>query len=263
MTNISILGCGWLGLPLAEALLKKSFHINGSTTSETKIALLRAKGIRPFQIAVSEAAVIGDIAAFLENSEILIIDIPPKSSTDFVRKIATLIPFIAQSKISAVIFISSTSVFADEDQLVSDFTLPKPITENGRQLVNAEALLKNNSKFRTTVIRFGGLIGEDRHPIKYLAGKTEVENPEAPINLIHQEDCIGIISTIIEKEMFGETFNAVAPYHPTRKTYYAQKAIERRLDPPQFNESKPSVGKTILSERIETVLGYRFVVPKL
>jgi nucleoside-diphosphate-sugar epimerase len=59
--------------------------------------------------------------------------------------------------------------------------------------------LQGNSRFKTTILRFGGLIGEDRNPIRFLAGRENLENPDAPINLIHQTDCIGIILRIIEK----------------------------------------------------------------
>lgn len=274
MKKISILGCGWLGLPLAKSLLKNGFLVKGSTTSTEKIAMLEAAGIEPFLLEVSETEIIGDITSFLENSEILIIDIPPKlrgnSAENFVAKIQNLIPFIANSSVEKVIFISSTSVYADAISTalnVTELTKPQPETESGKQLLEAEQLLQNNKNFQTTVVRFGGLIGGDRHPIKFLAGRKNIENPEAPINLIHQTDCIGIIETIIkkglqqaqsDKELKTETFNAVAPFHPTRKDYYTQKAIVLNLALPEFEQSKPSVGKIISSEKVESVLEYKF-----
>ncbi|WP_258929290.1 hypothetical protein [Flavobacterium davisii] len=41
--KISLLGCGWLGLPLAESLIKKGYEIKGSTTNLDKIPLLKQK----------------------------------------------------------------------------------------------------------------------------------------------------------------------------------------------------------------------------
>jgi len=119
--------------------------------------------------------------------------------------------------------------------------------------------LQHNFHFQTTILRFGGLIGEDRNPIHFLAGRTNIENPNAPINLIHQEDCIGIILKIIESNCWEETFNAVAPFHPNREDYYSQKAKEYKLELPIFATSKPSVGKTILSDKLENVLKYQFI----
>jgi len=207
MTQISILGCGWLGLPLAKALIENGFSVNGSTTSEEKLSVLEKLGIQPFLIVLTPTLSKGEgeetIKTFLERSKTLIIDIPPKLSGDntdnFVCKIKTLIPFIEKSSIENVLFISSTSVYGDDNSSVTEETKTCPETESGKQLVLAEQLLQSNSNFKTTILRFGGLIGEDRHPIKFLAGRENLENPEAPINLIHQEDCIGIILKVIEK----------------------------------------------------------------
>ena len=262
MKQISILGCGWLGLPLAKSLLEKGFLVKGSTTSIEKISILKNNGITPFQISLGEDKIEGEIDLFLANSEILIIDIPPKlrgdSKENFVEKIKNLIPFIEKSSVEKVVFVSSTSVYSDDNSTITEAFKPNPDSESGKQLVESEKILQSNSNFKTTILRFGGLIGENRHPIKFLAGKINIENPNAPINLIHQEDCIGIITSIIKHEIFGETFNAVAPFHPTRKEYYIQKAITNGLPLPEFDESKPSVGKLILSTKIEEVLGYTF-----
>lgn len=267
MKRISILGCGWLGLPLAKSLLEKGFSVNGSTTSLEKISILEKEGIEAFQIEVAENYINGNIAAFLENSEILIIDIPPKlrsnQSENFVKKIKNIIPTITKSSIDKVLFISSTSVYADDNSKINEETKPQPETESGKQLLEVEQLLLNNTNFKTTVLRFGGLIGENRHPIFFLSGRKNIENPDAPINLIHQLDCIGIIGKIIGNDFWNETFNAVAPFYPKRKEYYIQKAIELNLTIPEFNKDKKSVGKTISSTKVETILNYTFYKPNL
>ena len=278
MKQISILGCGWLGLPLAKSLIEKGFSIKGSTTSLDRISILENSGIQAFQIEISESQIQGKINSFLENSEILIIDIPPKlrgnTKENFVAKIKNLIPFIEKSKIQKVLFVSSTSVYADSTSpetsgslSVTELMKPNPDTESGKQLLETETLLQSNKNFKTTVIRFGGLIGENRHPIHFLTGRQNIENPDAPINLIHQTDCIGIIEEFLrhpeasgqnDKWERNETFNAVAPYHPTRKEYYTQKATELNLTLPEFEQGKSSFGKTISSEKVQTVLGYKF-----
>jgi nucleoside-diphosphate-sugar epimerase len=262
MIQISLLGCGWLGLPLAKSLLEKGFLVKGSTTSEDKLPVLKTAGIRPFLISLGGNEIGSEIDLFLQNSEILIIAIPPKLRSDasksFVAKIQNLLPFIENSSVKKVLFVSSTSVYGDDNSTITEATKPHPTSENGKQLVASELLLQNNKNFKTTIVRFGGLIGKDRHPIAFLSGRKNIENPEAPINLIHQEDCIGIIENIIEKDCWDETFNAVAPFHPTRKEYYTQKAIERNLPLPEFDESKPSVGKTISNNKVETILNYQF-----
>ena len=142
-------------------------------------------------------------------STILIINIPPKlrgsQTENFVLKIKNCIPFIEKSSVKKVVFVSSSSVYADDNAIVSQFTNPNPDSESGKQLLQVENLLQSNLNFKTTIVRFGGLIGNDRHPIKMLSGKINIANPEAPVNLIHQNDCIAIIKKIIQTDAFGKT----------------------------------------------------------
>ena len=274
--QISILGCGWLGLPLAKKLIENGFSIKGSTTSEEKLTVLEENKIQPYLIALDEDKIIGNTTDFLTESEILIIDIPPKlrgaQSENFVSKIKNLIIEIEKSAIKKVLFISSTSVYGDLPIFstaleVTEESALNPDSEGGKQLLEVEQLLQSNPNFKTTVVRFGGLIGKDRHPIQFLAGRENIENPEAPINFIHQEDCIGIIEKLINKGLrqaqsdnwdWNETFNAVAPEHPTRADYYHKKALEMNLKVPTFVKDSKSKGKIISSQKLQKILNYTF-----
>jgi len=264
--NISILGCGWLGLPLAKKLIENGFSIKGSTTSEEKLVALEENKIQPYLIALHEDKIIGNTADFLNESEILIINIPPKlrgaQSENFVSKIKNLIIEIEKSEIKKVLFISSTSVYGDTFPIVelNEDAIPNPDSEGGKQLLEVEQLLQSNKNFETTILRFGGLIGEDRHPIQFLAGRENVENPEAPINFIHQKDCIGIIENILSRNCWGETFNAVTPNHPKRENYYHKKALEMNLKVPTFVKDSKSKGKIISSQKLQRILNYTFQI---
>lgn len=262
MTQISILGCGWLGLPLAKQLITEEYAIKGSTTSADKIEVLLEAGIKPYTILLSENCITGAIDAFLEKSTILIINIPPGlrkgGNESFVKKVSHLISAIENSDIQKILFVSSTSVYGDNSGVVTESTPPKPTTESGRQLLETEELLKNNNHFTTTILRFGGLIGEDRHPVKYMAGKTNLGEPNAPVNLIHQVDCIGIITKILKTSEWGETFNAVAPYHPARQEYYTHIAKKLNLPLPLFNQKNELAMKRVASQKIRQVLQYSF-----
>jgi len=269
MKHISILGCGWLGFPLAKKLIEEGHSINGSTTSENKLSIFKDFGINPYLITLESESVSETITNFLAKSEILIIDIPPKLrgsaasftaplEMTFVKKIKNLIPFIEKSTVKKVLFVSSTSVYGDKNGMITEETDPNPETESGKQLLLAEALLQNNQNFETTILRFGGLIGEDRQPVKFLAGKENLENPDAPVNLIHQNDCIGVILEIINQSKWREVFNAVAPFHPDRSAYFTQKAIDLNLALPKFSSEKSNIKKTISSKKIENILNYNF-----
>lgn len=262
MSKISILGCGWLGLPLAKSLSAKNHELKTSTTSPEKIEMLEDLKLHPYLITISDR-IEGAISSFLHDAEILIVDIPPKlrngKNENFIAKIKNLIPEIEKSSVSKVLFVSTTSVYDDDEifRNITEETPENPETESGKQILEAEKLLFENTNFQTTSIRFGGLYGEDRHPVHYLSGKSGIANPEAPINLIGLKDCIGSIEKIIEKEAWNEVFNVVNPEHPSRKDYYNGKAKSLGLPLVEFNEEKISVGKIIDSSKLER-LGYEF-----
>jgi nucleoside-diphosphate-sugar epimerase len=224
--TISILGCGWLGVPLAKRLIQKGLSVKGSVTSEEKFELLQKAGIEPFRIVVSDTEVIMDDPAFF-RADVLIISIPPKRIDDielvFPSQIRRLIPFILNSGIQKVIFISSTSVYPDKNQIAREEDFLVPDKASGRALVEAEDLFREIAEFKTTIIRFGGLIGEDRNPGRFLM-KSSKPIEDAPVNLIHQDDCIEIISSIIDRDLWGETLNACCPEHPMKKDFYQRAA---------------------------------------
>ena len=98
MNKISILGCGWLGKPLATSFLEAGFSVKGSTTSEEKVPVLEALGIDTYLVNISEFE---EFDAFLE-ADILIIAITSKDIDGFENLIAQ----IQESTIQKVIFIS-------------------------------------------------------------------------------------------------------------------------------------------------------------
>jgi nucleoside-diphosphate-sugar epimerase len=231
------------------------------------MGLLKDAGISPFLISAGAGGTSGNTYDFLNGSEILIIDIPTKfkgpDSESFVARISGFLPFIEQSAIKKVIFVSSISVYGNNNSVITETKLPEPDTDSGKQLWAAEQLLQKNNHFHTMVLRLAGLIGEDRHPVYFLAGKENLENPEAPVNLIHQNDCIGIIVQAVRKGIPEGIFNAATPFHPTREAYYTQKAADLKLPALHFNRQRASAGKVIDSEKLQRLLDYQFQVQKL
>ena len=266
--TLAVLGCGWLGLPLGKRLVANGYTVKGSTTTADKLPLLASAGLQAFAITLTadaEAIQAETLRAFLENVSVLCIDIPPKlrvlPAENFVAKIENIIPYIIEAKISRVIFVSSTSVFADQVGFptITEQTQPNPDTESGKQLWTTEQLLQAQPQFETTVVRFGGLIGPERHPVKHLAGRKNVENPKAPINLIHLEDCLTVLEKLITNDKTaGQTYNVVAPFHPSRETYYTAKAKINNLQAPEFTHTEQQVGKLIEADCISTTLEVTF-----
>ena len=116
--KIAILGCGWLGLPLAKKLISKNFIVRGSTTSKDKISVLENENIEPFLITLDKEFDKKNLSEFLKNIGILIINIPPNirsnKSVDYYNKIEKILLCDNCDKINNIIFISSTSVYGSK-----------------------------------------------------------------------------------------------------------------------------------------------------
>ncbi len=256
------MGCGWLGLPLAKSFLDEGYTVHGSTTSEKKLSILKKEGIQPFLISLSEEGPKGSVLHFLKDVDSIIINVPPKlrggNRENYVEKIRGLYNAIKASSVQKIVFVSSTSVYGDIDGEVTEDTIPRPSTESGRQLLVTEDIFGNDSELQTTIVRFGGLIGPNRHPVTMLSGRTRLANGAAPINLIHLDDCINILKNIVEQGWWNEVFNAVYPDHPPKAKYYSMEAKKRGIPVPDYSKDAAQKGKKVLSGSLILVKKYRF-----
>jgi len=260
--TIGVIGCGWLGLPLAISLVEDGYGVHGSTTSKEKCFQLKKEHIVPFQIRLSENSISGNISSFLTNLEMLVINVPPKlrgsRQENFVKKMQLLHQEIQKASISKVIFISSTSVYGDLTGYVTEATVPQPLTASGKQLLEAENIFKNDINLKTTIIRFGGLIGPNRHPVTMLSKKHGLSNGNHPINLIHRNDCIQIIQAVLKHSWWNETLNGVYPDHPIKRLYYKAEAKKRGLQPPDYKLTNTEKGKKVHSKVLLNVKKFKF-----
>lgn len=248
--KISILGCGWLGLPLAQHLIKSSYSIKGSTTTPEKTALLQSKGVIPFLVDLEN---LNEANPAFFDSELLIVAITSKNVNAFKDLLAKM----NQHGVEKVIFISSTSVYPFNNSTVTEETptLDTPLSE-------IEKLFRSNSSLQTTIIRFAGLVGSKRNPGLFFRGGKSVKTPDAHVNLIHLEDCIQIIHEIIQQERWGEIYNGCSDTHPTKREFYSKmaKAMNRDLtfETPEINRTK-----IVSNKKLKEDLGYEFIFPKV
>lgn len=245
MKTVSILGCGWLGKPLGISLLQQGYSVKGSTTSELKLSELDKLGIDPYLINIEDRE---EHHLFLQ-SEIVIIAITSKDIEAFQH----LIDQIEFWNVQKVIFISSTSVYPNTNGIVTEEneTVQKPLTE-------IENSFRENKSFETTILRFAGLYGPDRHPGNWFRGGRLIPQPEGFVNMIHQEDCIQIIEEIIAKDCWNITLNACSNHHPTRREFYTKAKESLGYDEPIFEEADQLSYKIVSSKKLQEVLDYTF-----
>ncbi len=247
--KISILGCGWLGLPLAIQLIADGFDVKGSTTTPNKIKSLQSNHIKPFLIDLSKRDY--SLAEFL-NADILIIAITSKSADYF----KYLIEHIIVSNIKKVIFISSTSVYPSNNQVVNENTPVKDVV-----LAQIEQLFLSNPEIKTTVIRFAGLFGYNRKPGNFFPEGRIIDHPEGFVNFIHRDDCIRIIQTIITTDTWNQIFNGCTDTHPTRREFYTSQMLKVGRNNPLFNEAASNEYKIVDNKKLKSMLHFTFKYP--
>jgi len=264
-TNISICGCGWLGFPLGIHLVNEGYEVKGSTRSPQKLAALYENGIQPFLLEVNKKIKGNNLPLFFQ-SEILIINIPPgRKRKDVARshplQIAALMEKANANGVQKILFISSTSVYGNVNRVVTESDEPQPETLSGKALVEVEQLLMSQGSFQTTILRMGGLVGLNRPAGRFLAGKKEIKNGRAPVNMVHQEDCIRIIKKIIESQKWGAIYNVCADEHPTKETFYTHQAQKQGFDSPTFLMESDYAFKEVSNYKLKKELGYKFLHP--
>ena len=262
--KISVLGCGWLGLPLAIEFIKKGHSVKGSTRDPDKIGLIKEKGINPFLLELSPELICENPEEFFD-SEILILNIPPARRDDIVEfhpgQIQSIINAAKSSPVKNVIFTSSTSVYPELNREVSEEETAEPAKNSGKALRIAENMLLDEKGFKTTVLRLAGLVGYDRNPRNFLKKRRVIHKINTPVNLIHQDDCIGVIMEVINKGVWGEIFNVCCDNHPKRIDFYKSEAERAGLELENIDDMETADYKLVSNKKLKDALNYSLKFP--
>ena len=262
--TVSILGCGYIGQPLAKLFLKRGWRVRGSTTSESKLTNLLADGIEPYLLRLTPNLEGYGRRDFFD-SDVVVINFPPGRKRADVEAfmesaMGSLLNYLKEGQVQNVLFISSTSVYSAGRVKEEDAGKLPPSSVSGAALLAAEELLRNASDFEITVLRFAGLYGYERKPGRFWSGRP-LRDPQNAVNMLHRDDAVSVAMEVVKQHCWGQTFNVCADLHPTRAEFYTHAASNLGLPPPQnyFGESRPD--KVVLSDKIRTHLGYTFKFP--
>ena len=264
MRNISILGAGWLGFPLAQSLLALKQHaLKVSTTSTSKIESLKKEGFEPYIINSDD---------YLNNTllndflicDILIINIPPKKSN---QNYLVFLKFIASHKalkrVKQIIFISSSSVYPlgkktyNEDE---DIT----VENSSKEVVYKAERIFLNSNTPVNILRCSGLMGYSRVAGRYFENK-KVPDENAKVNYVHRDDVIAAIVLLIQNECKNSLYNLCSLEHPSKKEVYLRNSEKLGFSKPIFdNLLEVDVIKSVRlidGSRISKEMGFEYKFP--
>ncbi|QFU23293.1 SDR family oxidoreductase [Shewanella eurypsychrophilus] len=273
ISTVSIVGCGWFGFPLAKHLVKLGYEVSGSKRQGEAANTLQVDGINGFSLDLdnqqfNEESVDIESLELLDfeakanlivalHTDAIVINIPPslrKHPDAYLKRLGFLKSLMDDHLYQRVIFISTTGVYpaTGESMTESDASPHSPSSEI---LLQAESLFSKD--YPTSVLRFSGLIGPARHPGRFLAGKKDLSGPDAAVNLVHLDDCIGAVSCLLSSETISPVYNLCASGHPSRAEFYTQAAEHLSLEAPSFG-TEPQVEKIIDGSKITKELGFHY-----
>lgn len=262
--TISILGCGWLGLPLAKHLVELRFSVKGSTTAVKKVSLLKKSQITPYCIEATPKLCGNKIDDFFQ-SKVLILTIPfrrkLKDPDTYKQQIDSVINYCEKSPVEFVIFTSSTSIYPASIKSACENVAITPDNPRSETLMNVEKALLSNQNFQTTILRLSGLYGGTRRIGQLLAGRKDLPDGDSPVNLVHLDDGVDVITQIIQKDIRGEIINVTSDGHPSRREIYTKAALHYKFEPPQFSDQPARRLKIVSNLKLKDQLKYTFTHP--
>lgn len=244
--TISLLGCGWLGHPLAQGLEAQGNTIKVSTTSFEKLSKLKTNHTTPYLLNLPLSS--NESSSFFDCDH-LIITLPFKRSfTDpFVYKhqIDSIISFIKPS--THVLFTSSTSVYPNTSGIYTETTPIISSTNRQEALLETENMLLNLNN--SCIARLAGLYGPNRDIGKFHTLRPSKYHPHSTVNLIHLEDVIELLTHLINVSATG-IYNLVSDEHPKREDLYSSFIPNMDALPIQ---------KIVSNKKIKTQFNYTFL----
>ncbi|WP_229379747.1 SDR family NAD(P)-dependent oxidoreductase [Fibrella forsythiae] len=262
--QLSIIGLGWLGAPLAEQMQQLGLSVRGSTTTPEKVPQLRQQGIDTYLLQLNPGPE-GDLTPLLDV-DYLVVNIPPKAGKQgdafHPEQMRLLADQVRSSRIKHILYVSSTSVYPELNRDMVEADVITPDQSAAPALTQAEQIWSSlaNQVRAVTIVRCAGLMGDQRIPGKYVAGRT-VDSGNVPVNYLHQVDAVGLISSVISQGLVG-TFNAVAPQHPTREAIYRKSCADFGYALPTFvAPAEPVPFKVINGDKLTQATRYVFVYP--
>ena len=273
--RVLIVGCGYVGLPLAAELARQGHEVFGARRTAGGDTELKAAGIRPVVADVTKPAdltqlpgpfdwVVNCVSSGRGGVE--------EYREAYLKGMRNLIEWLAAAPPKKFVYTSSTSVYGQTDgSQVKESSPTEPASETGRVLVETEKVLLEAKKFPAVVLRVAGIYGPERGHLFLQYLKNEARIPgrgERLINMIHLDDVVGVIIAALKNGRAGEIYNAVddEPVAQIHFFRWLSETLGKWMPPFAAPGEEPErkralTNKKVQNRRLKMELGYQFKYP--
>ena len=274
--DLTIVGCGYVGLALAERLQPRrpQLKLTLTTTSSERLEQLSPMADR---VELCDATDPVQLRNALRQSSTAVFCLGPKGDRQvdangyrrtFVDSFHCLTSLLPQlPKLRQIVYTGSCSVYGDAaGDWVDEQTPPAPGRGHGDVLLESEQLLSGISGRRVCILRLGALYGPGRDLDRRLRGLAGQERPGSGAtysNWLHVADAAGALEAALDAEWAG-LVNVVND-EPIRLRDLVGRSLQRQgLAPVRWlGQDEPgSGGRRIRNNRLKQ-LGYQLQHPRL
>jgi nucleoside-diphosphate-sugar epimerase len=274
-----VVGCGYVGLPLAEELVRQGHEVFGLRRSSSADARLTAAGINPLHADITQphsltglprefdwvvncvASGGGGVAEYQQL---------------YLAGMRNLIAWLAPAgRKPRLVYTSSTGVYGQDDgSEVNESSPTEPATDTAKILVATEKLLLAAGRehdFPALILRAAGIYGPDRGYLlkQFLRGEARIAGAGARmLNMIHRDDLIRAIIAALERGRAGAIYNAVDNEPVSQHDFFQWLAAKLGQPlPPVVAEDAAAprkrglTNKRISNHKLRTELGFSFTHP--
>lgn len=241
-----IVGCGYVGQPLAQFWNQRGDVVFTTTRSTERARQFAHQGFQPLVADVTNPESLRDLREV--DTAVYAVGYDSESGktreevyADGLQNVLDKLPHSC----GRLIFVSTTGVFGDAEGKTVDETTPcDPARAGGKAFLLAEERLRNHPIWgnRSITLRMAGIYGPGRVPRSsdIREGKPIPAASGGALNLIHVNDAVQAIHLAAEAETFSPLY-IVSDGHPVdRRDYYRE--VARLLDAPEptFEEPEPN-----------------------
>jgi nucleoside-diphosphate-sugar epimerase len=233
LESILIIGCGYVGVPLAKAWIRKGHPVYGTTRSAARRDLLKKEGIQPLLLDLLQPPL------QLPEADLIYLLVAGSQDETLTQGMSNLLAALKGRPPKKMIYSSSTGVYGDhQGEWVEETSERRAHHPAGLRLIRTEEILFSAAKqtrFPGIVARLSGIYGPRRIPGRdlVLKGGPLVGEPDAYLNLIHLDDLVHLLIAAAIRGKIGESYLFSDARPVLRKEYY--RFLAERLGLPHYS----------------------------
>ncbi|MCS6898792.1 MAG: SDR family oxidoreductase [Myxococcales bacterium] len=261
--RVLIAGCGYVGSALAARLVRSGAVVWGGRRSSHGLP----PGVLPWSLDLTEP----NLRVPPEVTHLVFCAAPDESSEDAYRRVyldgfRNILGALLQDRapLERLIFVSSTSVFAEQSGGAVDEDSPVVTSGKGALLVEAERLALAHPG--GVVARLAGIYGPGRDRlIRMIREGTARRSYPSPFgNRIHRDDAAGMIEHLLRLSFAERCYLGVDDAPVPLDEVYLWLADRLGVPPPPVSNEPDARGRGALKRCLNARLrasGYRFLYP--